>query len=498
MGSAAGKDFGTSRKIARSPTRSAFAILGEVPTIQDNVAPGNNENPPIEQPSGLERGLGLKEAVALNMIEIVGIGPFVVTSLVIKAMGGPQALIAWIAGAALATLDAFVWSELGAAMPKAGGSYVFLREAYGPWRWGRLMSFLFVWQTFVQAPLSIASASIGFARYAGYLHPLTTLEAKAVSGGLVLLLVVLLYRRIGTIGKISVLLWAGVIGTLLWLIWGGATHFNAKMAFDFPRGAFSLSWVWFAGLGSAMVSTVYSYWGYYNICNLGGEIRNPERNIPRGIFLSILGITALYLAMQTSILGVVPWREAQNSKFIVSTFVERLYGHHAAQAATWMVLWIALASVFSVLLGYSRVPYSAALDGNFFPVFGRLHPTKHFPYVSLLVLGGLAFLFSITLRLETAIAGILAMRLLVQFIGQAVGVILLRRRWGMARLPFKMWLYPWPAVLTMVGWAWLFWQTGPARKWGLAEIALGALAFFIRAREMRQWPFAKGSKPEAA
>ena len=455
-------------------------------------------DPPVEQPSGLERGLGLKEAVALNMIEIVGIGPFVVTSLVIKAMGGPQALIAWIAGAALATLDAFVWSELGAAMPRAGGTYVFLREAYGPGRWGRLMSFLFVWQTFVQGPLSVASASIGFARYAGYLHPLTTLESKAISGGLVLVLVFLLYRRITTIGKISILLWAGVVGTLLWLIWGGATHFNRKMAFDFPAGVFSLSSVWFAGLGAAMVKTVYSYWGYYNICHLGGEIRDPERNIPRGIFLSILGITVLYLAMQTSILGVVPWREAQESKFIVSTFVEKLYGHRAAQAATWMVLWIALASVFSVLLGYSRVPYSAALDGNFFPVFGRLHPTKHFPHVSLLALGGLAFLFSVTLKLETAIAGILAMRLLVQFIGQAVGVMILRRRWGTARLPFKMWLYPLPAVLTIFGWAWLFWQTGAARKWGLAEIALGAVAFLIWTRKMRQWPFRELDKPEAA
>jgi fructoselysine transporter len=460
-------------------------------TTPDNAAPAEIEGIPPEPSSGLERGLGLKEAVALNMIEIVGIGPFVVTSLVIKAMGGPQALIAWVGGAVLATLDAFVWSELGAAMPRAGGTYVFLREAYGPGRWGRLMSFLFVWQTFVQAPLSIASASIGFARYAGYLHPLSTLEAKTVSGGLVLFLVVLLYRRITTIGKISVLLWTGVVGTLLWLIWGGASHFNAKMAFDFPPGAFSLSWVWFAGLGAAMVNTVYSYWGYYNICHLGGEIRDPERNIPRGIFLSILGITVLYLAMQISILGVVPWREAQNSKFIVSTFVERLYGAHAAQAATWMVLWVALASVFSVLLGYSRVPYSAALDGNFFPVFGRLHPSKHFPYISLLALGGIAFLFSVTLKLETAIAGILAMRLLVQFIGQAVGVILLRRRRGSVRLPFKMWLYPLPAVLTIFGWAWLFWQTGPARKWGLAEIALGALAFLIWSRKMRQWPFAK-------
>lgn len=448
-----------------------------------------------KQRIALERGLGLKEAVALNMIEIVGIGPFVVTPLVLRSMGGPQALIAWLCGALLAALDGFIWSELGAAMPQAGGTYVFLREAYGPQRWGRLMSFLFVWQTFVQAPLSVASASIGFARYAGYLHPLTTLQGKVISGSLVIFLVLLLYRKISTIGKISVLLWAGVVGTMLWLIWGGLRHFDAKMAFDFPPGAFHLSWVWFAGLGSAMVNTVYSYWGYYNICHLGGEIKDPGRNIPRGIFLSIAGIAMLYLAMQISILGVVPWREGQHSPFIVSLFVERLYGESAGRLVTWMVLWIALASVFSLLLGYSRVPYSAALDGNFFPIFGRLHPTKHFPHVSLLVLGGLAFLFSIGLRLETAIAGILSMRLLVQFIGQAIGVMLLRRRWGAERLPFKMWLYPWPALLTMAGWAWLFWQTGATRKWGLAEIGLGTLAFLIRAREMRQWPFAS-STPE--
>ena len=440
---------------------------------------------------GLERSLGLKEAVALNMIEIVGIGPFVVSSLVIRAMGGPQALIAWLLGAVLATLDAFVWSELGAAMPKAGGTYVFLREAYGPQRWGRLMSFLFVWQTFLHVPLSVASASIGFANYAEYLHPLTTAEHKAISGGLVLFLVVLLYRRIGTIGKISVLLWIGVIGTMLWLIWGGATHFNSSIAFDFPRGAFNLSWVWFAGLGSAMVSTIYSYWGYYNICHLGGEIKDPEKNIPRGIFLSVLGIAILYLAMQTSILGVVPWREAQDSRFLASLFVERLYGATAAKIATGMILWVALASVFSVLLGASRVPYSAALDNNFFPVFARVHPTKHFPHVSLLVLGGLAFLFSVKLNLQTTIVGILAVRLIVQFIGQAAGVMLLRRRWGPERFPFKMWLYPVPAVLTMIGWFWLFWRTGPVRKWGLLQIALGVVAFLVWSWDRKQWPFGK-------
>src|SRR2546425_5852599 len=440
--------------------------------------------------TGLERGLGLKEAVALNMIEIVGIGPFVVSSLVIREMGGPQALLAWLAGAVLATLDAFVWSELGAAMPKAGGTYVFLREAYGPQRWGRLMSFLFVWQTFVQAPLSVASASIGFTRYAGYLHPLSPLEAKAVSGGLVIFLVILLYRRIATIGKISLLLWAGVIATLLWLIWGGVRHFDPKIAFDFPPGAFSFSWMWFAGLGSAMVSTIYSYWGYYNICHLGGEIREPQRNIPRGIFISIAGIAVLYLLMQTSILGVLPWQQAQDSPFIVSAFVERIYGSGAADVATVMILWIAFASVFSALLGYSRVVYSAALDGNFFAPFAKLHPKKHFPHLSLIFLGTLAFIFSVLFnKLSTVIAAILAMRLIVQFIGQAVGLLLLRRRWPSERWPFKMWLYPLPALLTIAGWAWLFSRTGQAVWWGLLVIILGAGVFLIRARLQSEWPF---------
>lgn len=465
--------------LVRSPFQHLLFSATRMPASENTAAPHD----------ALDRALGLKEAVALNMIEIVGIGPFVVSSLVIKAMGGPQALIAWIGGAVLAFLDGFVWSELGAAMPRAGGTYVFLREAYGANRWGRLMSFLYVWQIFLAGPLSVASASIGAANYARYLHPLTRIEGKVFSGALVLFLILLLYRRIKTIGHISVLLWIGVVATMLWLIWGGLSHFNAKVAFDFPPGAFQLSWIWFAALGSGMVKTVYTYWGYYNICNLGGEIRDPQRNIPRGIFLSIFGIAALYLALQTSILGVVPWREAQNSSSLASVVIERLYGHTAAQVMTVMVLWIALASVFSVLLGYSRVPYAAALDGNFFRVFARVHPTKRFPHVSLLALGGVAFLLSITLDLETSITGILALRLLVQFVGQAIGLMVLHNRWKSGQFPFKMWLYPLPAVLTIAGWCWLFWQTGPARKWGLLEIALGVTAFLIRARLMRQWPF---------
>ncbi len=447
------------------------------------------DTPELASAPGLERGLGLREAVALNMIDMIGIGPFIVSAVVIQKMGGPQALLAWVLGAVLALLDGFVWSELGAAMPRAGGSYVFLREAYGRERWGRVLSFLFVWQTLIQAPLVIASGAIGFAQYVTYLHPLGRYGQKAVAGAVVIFVVLLLCRRITTIGRISVYLWAGVIATMLWLIFGGATHFNAHLAFSYPPGAFQPSRAFFAGLGAAMLSTVYSYWGYYNICLLGGELREPARNIPRGIFLSIGGIAILYLAMEVSILGVVPWQKAQASPFLVSTFVETIYGARAAAVATVLVLWIAFASIFAALLGYSRVPYSAAVDGNFFPEFARIHPTRHFPHVSLFFLGGVAFVASLLFKLSTVIAAILATRLLVQFIGQAVGVMLLRRREGSARLPFRMWLYPLPAVLTMLGWAALFWATGPARKWGLLVIALGAVAFLFRAREMRQWPF---------
>jgi fructoselysine transporter len=461
-----------------------------VPATRASTKTSSSPRNATQQDPGLVRGLGLKEAVALNMIDMIGIGPFVVSPLVIRAMGGPQALVAWTAGAVLALLDGFVWSELGAALPRAGGSYVFLREAYGPEKWGRLMSFLFVWQTLIQAPLVIASGAIGFSQYATYLHPFTAYQQKAISGAVVLLLVVLLYRRITTIGKISVLLWIGVIGTMIWLIGGGIAHFNSALALSFPPGAFHLSHLFFAGLGAAMVSTTYTYWGYYNICHLGGELREPEKNIPRGIFISIVGIAVLYLAMQTSILGVVPWQQAQNSPFLVSTFVETISGPFAARVATMLVLWIAFASIFAALLGYSRVPYAAALDGSFFSIFSRVHPQKKFPHVSLLFLGAVAFVSSLLFRLSTVIAAILATRLLVQFIGQAIGLILLHRRWPPERFPFKMWLYPLPAVLTMCGWAALFWATGTARKWGLLLIGLGILAFLLRAREVRQWPFA--------
>ena len=440
----------------------------------------------------LERGLGLKEATALNMIDMIGIGPFIVLPIVIREMNGPQCMIAWVLGAFLALMDGMVWAELGAAMPEAGGSYVFLKEIYGPNSWGKLFSFLLIWQTIFQAPLVVASGSIGFSQYFTFLVPLGPLGQKLVSGLLVIVLVILLYRRITTVGKISILLWIGVIATVLWLIFGGATHFNPNLAFDFPKGAFDFSFLFFVGLGSASVQTIYTYLGYYNITNLGSELKNPQENIPRSIFISIGGIAVLYLAMQLSVLGVIPWREAMNSEFIVSTFVERIYGSGAAVVATVLILWIAFSSLFSALLGYSRIPYAAALDGTFFKVFANVHPKKHFPNVSLLVLGAIAFVFSLLFKLKEVISAILAMRILVQFIGQAVGIMILRKQKPSGFFPFKMWLYPLPALAAIIMWIGLFFSTGFFfAVGGVAVMSLGAAVYFIRANIRKEWPFTK-------
>jgi fructoselysine transporter len=455
----------------------------------------------VSEAEKLERGLGLVEATSLNMTFMVGIGPFVVIPMVVKAMGGSGSLLAWVAGAALALFDGCIWAELGAAMPQAGGSYVYLREAYGAQRWGRLLSFLFIWQTLFQGPLSIASGALGFADYSTYLvgksswlegmvAMLGSHSKNAIAGVVVLLVVALLYRRITEIGRISVVFSVIVICTILWIVWGGAAHFDVHRVFDFSSKPWDSSWLFFAALGHGTVQTVYSYLGYYNVCNLGGEMKNPAKNIPRAIFISIIGITALYLAMQTSILGVIPWREAAESKFIASAFIERIYGSGWATLATALILVTALGSVFSAMLGYSRVPYAAAADGNFISIFARIHPTKHFPFISLLALGAAALIFCLSLSLGQAIRSILAMRCIIQFIAQGLGLALLRRRWGAGRLPFRMWLYPLPVVVAILGWAGLFVATGRTPMLAsLAAATAGILVYLGRARWMRQWPF---------
>ncbi len=431
------------------------------------------------------------------MIDMVGIGPFVTLPIVMGLMGG-MFLYAWIAGALLSLIDAMIWSELGAAYPMAGGSYNFLKEAYGKNGMGRMMSFLYVWQTIIQAPLVAASAAIGFSQYLGYLIHLDPWQQKLVSATVIVFVTILLYRKIDSIGKIGVLLWTGVILTLGWIIIGGIANGNFLQPLKDINTDFSWGQLVSFLFGQACIKTVYSYLGYYNVCHLGGEIKDPGKNIPRSMFISVIGIAVLYISMNMSVGSVISWQEIKQwqdagiNNFVVSTFIERLYGGTAANIATIMILWVALASLFAVMLGYSRIPYAAAIDGAFFKVFGKLHPTKNFPYVSLLVMAAFAFVFSMLFKMKHVIDGILAMRIIVQFIAQAAGVILLRKRNGTNQLPYKMPLYPLPVILAIIMWLFIFYATGLTIIVSFLLVFFsGLIVYFIYANIQGQWPYKK-------
>jgi amino acid transporter len=440
--------------------------------------------------SGLRRDLGLMQATALAITDMIGIGPFITIPLLIATMGGPQAMIGWLLGALLAFFDGLVWAELGAAMPKAGGSYHYLREAFGPMTGGRWFSFLMVWQITFSAPLSVASGSIGFANYCHFLIPGLSPWGVRILGAMVpLFLVVVLYRKIGALGKLSVVLLVGVLIGCFWIVISGLPHLSASRLLDFPPDAFKLNWLFWMGLGHATLYGLYCYWGYYNVCYLGEEIRQPERVIPRAILISIAVVAALYILMTATILSVIPWRQVRESSYVVSIYIQKLQGTNAANVITALTLWIALSSVFSLLLGYSRIPYAAAADGNFFKVFARLHPRGNFPHISLVTLGIIASVFSLG-HLPDVIGSLVATRVLVQYLPQTIGFFVLRFRAPNLARPFRMWLYPLPGLVSILGW--LYVLATSARKaliFGAAVFVLGSLTYFVRAKLRGEWPF---------
>jgi APA family basic amino acid/polyamine antiporter len=453
----------------------------------------------------LIRGIGLWQATTLNMIDMIGVGPFITIPLIISAMHGPQAMLGWVLGALLVACDGMVWAELGATFPEAGGPVRYLREMYGP-RFGRLLSFLFVWQLTFSAPLSIASGCIGLSQYAAYLWPAlgrvltkrqfpisipavgtTVIDVTITNGtflamGTVAFAVFLLYRRITIIGRLASFLWVGVIGSALWIIVSGLLHFSARQAFTFPEGAWVVNHDFLLGLGAALLIAVYDYWGYYNVCYLGAEVRDPARTIPRAILFSIAGVAAIYLTMNISILGAMPWQEAQASTFIASDFMQRIWGVWAARIITALMIWTAFASVFSLILGYSRVPYAAAVEGNYFAAFARIHPKYGFPHVSLLTLGGVAMCFCL-FKLADVVTALVVIRVMVQFLAQTLGIIVLRSTRPELPRPFRMWLYPVPAILAFLGFVYLLImrpKSIESIRVAIALIVVGVILFGLR------------------
>ena len=463
-----------------------------MPDVPDIPAP--KLPPEIGGPSEkLVRGMGLAQSTAVNMLAMIGIGPFITIGVILSAMGGPQAILGWLLGALFSVCDGMVYAELGAAMPGAGGAYIYFREAFNPRTWGHLFSFLFLWETIFVAPLSISTASVGFAEYSHYFLPkLNSAGVGTLAAFVCVFITFLLYRPVKTVGRYSMVILAVVLVAMLWVIVPGLIHINTKMAFDFPPGAFTLSKSFFYGMAGATLFAMYNYGGYNNITYLGGEVENPTKNIPRAIVYSILAVAVLYLLMSVVIIGTIPWRDAAVSQAVVSEFIGKLYGGRAASVMTSLILVAALGGIFTMSFGFSRILYAAGAEGNFFKVFGRVHPKGHFPTVSLLATNAMAIPLC-WLSLERLLSALMIIQIIFQFIPQIFALFAMRKYRKEIVRPFRMWLYPLPALIALVGWIYVAATPQQRENIGTALILLllGVAAYFLRARAARIWPFAR-------
>jgi amino acid transporter len=476
--------FGQADKVAlaRDQQSAIEGALGPSPPSDPDPSGERSPDPP------LIRGIGLPQATALNANNMIGIGPFITLPLMVGVMGGPQALLCWIVGAVVALADGLVWAELSSRLPGSGGTYVFLRESYGP-RWGRLMSFLFLWQVCFEGPLSFASGAIGFSNYLGYLVPaISGWRIKAAAVGVAALVTFMLYRRITVIGRMGVLLAAGALTALLLTIGAGLTLFDPARLTDLPADAFSLNATFWQNLGDGSRLAIYAYLGYANVCFLGDEVKEPSKTIPRSILLAVCLVGLLYLTMNAALLGAMPWQEIAESQYVAAVVVERAFGVAAGRFLAGLLLWTAFGSVFVISLAYSRVLYAAARDGRFFSIFARVHPRDHFPYVAVLLLGLVAALFTL-FPLDAVITSIVVIAALVQYVGQNVGVHLLRRNRPDLNIPFRMWLYPLPSLIALTGWLFILLTSRAFMLVGLAFLATGVAAFLVHQRVRREWPF---------
>jgi APA family basic amino acid/polyamine antiporter len=471
--------------------------------------------------SELQRQFGLVQATALNVTMIVGAGVFITIPLMLEKLPGPYALLGWLAAGVLILLDSLVWSELGAALPGSGGSYLYLLESYGRQRWGRLTAFLFIWQFLLSGPLEIASGLIAMDSFSQSLSPAFqeynrqhTLKIVLWSGGqpqdqmdltisparlgcvaVGVFILVLLYRRIEVLGRLTVLLWLGILGVIAWICIEGFLHFDAAKAFDFgetkPENMGR-------ALGETMILALYSYLGYYNICYIGEEVRDPGRTLPRAIFLSAVLVCVLFTALHLAMLGTVPWSEAlagrahwKDEYSLPADFMRRIHGSWAVQLITLLLIGSCFGSVFAGLLGYSRIPYGAARAGHFFQAVAHVHPRHLIPHVSLLLVGGLTLLWSF-FDLENVIKALIATRILVQFVGHIIGLFLLRRTQPDRPRPFRIWFAPLPCGLALAGWLYVYAASG--RQFivpSLLTLLAGAAAFLLWSWRCREWPFSR-------
>jgi len=453
-------------------------------------------------------------------MNMFGTGPFITVPFLFAATipAGPQALIGYGLAAVFCIADSTIWGELSSMMPYSGGSYIYLRESFGKDKWGRFMAFLFIFQFLISAPIEIASGFIAMAQYLSYVTGLTYwLHESLIACGFCVISLLVLYQDLSVVGKLTLALWVGTVGAIVFCVVAGFVNFKPELfelPSNFPPSNPSGWGTFIFTLGSACRFGIYDFAGYNDACQMGDEVKNPRRNIPRSCVWTCIILAPVFLAVIFAIAGVVPWdgpegfvqrvlSDQTSANFVMSTFCEILFGRPFAIFFTLVVVYTIFGSCFALLLGYAYIPYSSARDRYFYSWFGHEHPTKKgLADYSLLFLGGVsAALCFVDLRV--LIEGMLTTRLVIQFMAQAVGACILRKKAPNALRVYKIPLYPLPVVVNLIGFGFVFCTTPnwlvaggmPLLEIGVVFMVVGALLYFPFAKVNGFWPYASPGMP---
>lgn len=431
---------------------------------------------------GLDRSLGLGALVATNVMAMTGAGPFITIPLLVGAMGGSQALLGWVLGAVLSLADGLVWAELASVMPASGGGYAWLHAGMGR-RAGAALAFLFLWQSLVTTPVLVASGAVGFVGYTEYLLPhLQPAWGRALAVSVVAFATFLLCRRTSSVGRIHALLGAVAIGVILWAVMAGVTA--GQITHLRPTPGWWRQAGFLAGIGTATLYATYDYMGYQVACNLGDEVIQPARTLPRAVVGSILVVLCLYVPLNISVLSVLPLDTVLHSNFVVSDLILTVYGRSASVVATLLILVVTFSSLVALLFGSSRILWAAARNGQFPAGFGQVHPTQHYPRRALMVLCAITMVCCV-LPLDALIEASTVMVILMQSIPVLLAATVWRRREPGRARPYRMWLYPLPVCIAAVGWSFvLSSSSGLAWLIGGTAVGLGLCVHFLWRRPM--------------
>ena len=440
------------------------------------------ENESTRQPQ-LLRGLGLKEAISVVIGAIIGSGIFLTPRAIAQAIPSPGIiLLVWVISGILTLFGALAYAELGAMMPRSGGQYVYLREAFGP-LWG----FLFGWTLFLVIQTgSIAAVAVAFAEYTGYFIPLSPSLIKVVAILCILSLTAVNYigvriggwvQNIFTLLKVVAIVALVVLGFGLgggsWTnfqpLWGGVNHQGLLRAF-----------------GVAMVAALWSYDGWNNVGFVAEEIKNPQRNLPIALAFGTLAVIVIYLSANLVYMYTLPVGQIAQSQLVAADVAKKFIGPLGGAAISAAVLVSTFGTVNGFILAGPRVYYAMAKDGLFFKKIGEIHRSFRTPAFSIILQGLWASLLTLTGKFEQLFTYVIFASW-IYYAMLVSGVIVLRRKYPSAPRPYKTWGYPIVPMLFVAIALWFVYNTLTSDPrdsvMGLILVLLGLPAYWYWRRK---------------